>query len=113
MENYQTNKPLYSLTVGEYIELNRQLYMEFRPSNFPVQREDRNDLVDIQEASVITKLAVPTIYAKTSKNLIPFFKNNKKLMFKRSELIKWIESGRKKTVAEIKIEIENHKSNRK
>ena len=113
MEIYQTNKPLYSLTVGEYIELNKQILSEFQHSFLPVQKEERNDLVDIQEASNITKLAVPTIYAKTSKNLIPFYKNNKKLMFKRSELIKWIETGRKKTVAEIRMELEIGKTKRR
>jgi excisionase family DNA binding protein len=50
----------------------------------------RGDILSIIEASKFLNLAVTTIYEKTSKNLIPFFKRDKKLYFKKTELEEWL-----------------------
>jgi hypothetical protein len=39
--------------------------------------------------------------------LIPCYKNGKKLYFFEDELMQWISNGRKKTIDEIKAEIES------
>ena len=58
--------------------------------------EDENLLV-FEGALKLTGYAAPTLYAKTAKGEIPHYKKGRKLFFKRSELIKWIEEGRRKT----------------
>ena len=62
------------------------------------------EILDISGAAKFLNLAVPTIYGLTSSGKIPHFKQGKKLYFRKSELIAWIESGRVKTEAEIMAE---------
>jgi excisionase family DNA binding protein len=61
-------------------------------------------LINIQEAAALLNLAVATIYEKTSEKLIPHYKHGKKIMFKKSELLAWVESRRVKTIHEIRKE---------
>lgn len=61
------------------------------------KRKEINDIIDFGEALVLTGYAKPTLYAKTGKGEIPHFKKGRKLFFRRSELIQWIEEGRRKT----------------
>lgn len=71
--------------------------------------ETSNDgtLINIQEAAALLNLAVATIYEKTSEKLIPHYKHGKKIMFKKSELLAWVESRRVKTIHEIRKEAAN------
>jgi len=55
---------------------------------------DKPDLVFIDEAAEITGLKKSTIYLKSSKKEIPHMKRGRKLYFKRSELLEWIEKGK-------------------
>lgn len=66
--------------------------------------ESQSTLINIQEAAALLNLAVNTIYEKTSERLIPHYKHGKKVMFKKSELLAWVESGRVKTIHEIRKE---------
>ncbi|MBR09479.1 MAG: DNA-binding protein [Rickettsiales bacterium] len=54
-----------------------------------------------QEAADFLGDALATLYGRTSKNEIPFYKRGKKLYFKKSELIEWIEAGKCKTIDEL------------
>lgn len=65
-------------------------------NNLPEQ-----DLLNIQQASELVTLAVPTLYSKVSLKEIPFCKKGKRLYFSKSELLDWINSGRKETAFEI------------
>lgn len=53
--------------------------------------------IDIKEASEFLGEAIPTIYGRTSRLDIPFYKRGKKLYFKKSELTEWVEKGKSKT----------------
>lgn len=57
----------------------------------------------VELASELTGLRPQTIYKLTMKRAIPFNKpkGTKKLVFKESDIIKWIESGAVKTETEI------------
>jgi excisionase family DNA binding protein len=66
--------------------------------------ENQSTLINIQEAAALLNLAVATIYEKTSEKLIPHYKHGKKIMFKKSELLAWVESRRVKTIHEIRKE---------
>lgn len=68
--------------------------------------EDKDELLNIQEASRLLNLSIPTIYSKVSRKEIPVNKQGKRLYFYKHELTKWIKSGRVKTHLEIRNEIE-------
>lgn len=71
------------------------------------------DILSIEEAADFLNLAKPTVYSLTSRREIPFFKTGKKLYFKRSELLKWIEDGKKKTVRESAEEVLEYRAGRR
>lgn len=64
-----------------------------------------NELLTIEEASKLLKLAVATIYTKVCKNEIPVNKQGKRLYFCKTELLEWIKSGRVKTIDELQNEV--------
>lgn len=68
----------------------------------PEREEDR--LLNVREAARFLGDAVATLYGRTSKNEIPFYKRGKKVYFKKSELVAWIEQGRVKSQKEIQEE---------
>ncbi|WP_258102197.1 helix-turn-helix domain-containing protein [Marinoscillum pacificum] len=68
----------------------------------PEGEEDR--LLNVREAARFLGDAVATLYGRTSKNEIPFYKRGKKVYFKKSELLAWIEQGRVKSQKEIQEE---------
>ncbi|MDR6845562.1 helix-turn-helix domain-containing protein [Flavobacterium granuli] len=69
-------------------------------------RNIENDLLTIEEASKLLKLAVATIYTKVCKNEIPVNKQGKRLYFCKTELLDWVKSGRIKTIVEIQYDAE-------
>ena len=71
-----------------------------------VTGEDKDELLNIEEASKLLNLSVSTIYSKVCKREIPFNKQGKHIYFYRRELMIWIKSGRVKTYLEIKNDIE-------
>lgn len=66
------------------------------------EASDQVTLINIQEAAAYLNLAVATIYEKTSQRTIPHYKHGKKILFKKSELLAWVESRRVKTIHEIR-----------
>lgn len=72
--------------------------------------------IGIEEACRIIQKAKPTIYALVRKGLLPSYKRGKKLFFFEDELLEWIAKGRKKTIEDIRAEMEDRlysKSRRK
>ena len=68
--------------------------------------EDKEHILNIEEASKLLNLSVSTIYSKVSKREIPVNKQGKRIYFYRHELMQWIKSGRVKTYLEIQNDIE-------
>ena len=68
--------------------------------------ENKEELLNIQEASKLLNLSVSTIYSQVCKREIPVNKQGKRIYFYRHELMKWIKSGRVKTYFEIQNDIE-------
>lgn len=66
-----------------------------------VESKEQDDILTFEEMCSLLNIAKPTGYTKTSKGEIPHFKRGGKLYFKKSELITWIEEGRKKTSKDI------------
>lgn len=80
----------------------RELVEKSKPQSVEKRRP-----IEIDEACSFVKKAKPTIYALVRKGLIPCYKNGKKLYFFEDELMQWISNGKKKTIDEIKAEIES------
>jgi len=68
--------------------------------------ENKDEVLNIQEAAKLLDLSVSTIYSKVCKREIPVNKQGKRIYFYRHELMKWIKSGRIKTYLEIQNDIE-------
>lgn len=62
--------------------------------------------IGIEDACRIIQKAKPTIYALVRKGLLPSYKRGKKLFFFEEELLKWIAEGKKKTILDIRAEME-------
>lgn len=67
---------------------------------------ETDELLTISQAAKFLNLSIPTIYCKVSRKEIPVNKQGKRLYFYKSELANWIMTGRKKTIAEINLEVE-------
>ena len=62
--------------------------------------------IGIEAACRIIQKAKPTIYALVRKGLLPSYKRGKKLFFFEEELLEWIAKGKKKTILDIRAEME-------
>ena len=84
---------------------NRLSALHHESKNF----EDHDDdlPITIQEASELTKLAVPTIYGLVHKRKIPSYRRGKRLYFLKSELLAWIKAGRRSTIQELREDAQN------
>ena len=67
------------------------------------------DFLDVQQASVFLKLAVPTIYSMASRRQLVSYKRGKKLYFKKSELLQFIQTGRRSNMSEIREKARHYK----
>lgn len=97
-------------------ELKELIDQSIRSANLQTsQKEEKPEdrIFPIQEAAKFLDLAVPTVYGLTYRNKIPHFKKGKKLYFRESELIAWIESGRVKTREEIEARADLYVQNKK
>jgi len=54
----------------------------------------QNEFIDVVQAATLLNLAAATVYEKTSRKQLPHYKKGKKIMFKKSELVEWMESGK-------------------
>ena len=87
-------KPLFSLTVDEFISLQKTLGKENSlDSKFP-------EIMNIDLAASFTGYRKSTLYRKTCKNEIPFYRQGSRVLFKRTDLETWLLSDKQETVKE-------------
>ncbi len=98
----ENNRPLYSLTVGEYIELQKAIQTDILQKNATV--EQNKDLLNIQEAADYLQMSVATLYTFNSRKKIPFCRVTGKVFYRRSVLDIWLASGERKTTAQLRRE---------
>jgi len=70
--------------------------------------KEEDDLTDFKGMLKILNIAESTGYAKTSSGEIPHFKKGRKLLFRKSELIQYIESGKRKSTKDIDLIAEQY-----
>lgn len=59
------------------------------------------EILDIKKTAEFLLLTVPTIYGLVQKRTIPYYKQGKRLYFRKDELQKWITGSRRMTIYEI------------
>jgi len=75
-----------------------------RQSSKPDSDQERSlnsSFLTVSEAAKFLGLAVQTIYGLVSRKKLPYYKRQKRVYFKKSDLIFWLESGRHLTREEI------------
>jgi excisionase family DNA binding protein len=50
-----------------------------------------NEILNVREASELTRLSVATVYAYVARRKLPHLKVGAKLLFRRSDLEKWLD----------------------
>ena len=68
-----------------------------------LEERHHNEVIylNIEEASQFIKMKKTSIYQLVYQRKIPFYKRGKILLFKKSELVQWIENERKETLEEL------------
>jgi predicted DNA-binding transcriptional regulator AlpA len=112
MEN--DKRLLITLTVGEFVELNKSLTREVNlsPSNLQKHGINKPDIIYVDQAVTLTGYTKKTIYTKVSRLEIPVVSFGRPLTFSRKELNQWIKKGRP-SVAETKADKFMNKKERK
>ena len=94
-------KPLTYNELPEAVSeiLRRVCLIESSLLSLPVD-EPKDELLNAKQAAEFIQKALPTLYGLVSKRKIPHLKKGKHLMFHRSELLEYLNSGRRKTAEE-------------
>ncbi|MDO9253906.1 MAG: helix-turn-helix domain-containing protein [Bacteroidales bacterium] len=76
-----------------------------------LEPDDYSSIFDLEEAAKYIKLAKNSLYAMTSKRIIPHYKQGKHLYFRKDELDQWINIG-KVTVDDFEAAANNYRAYR-
>lgn len=98
------------MTKEEFKALLKDSLME-AVAELKLQSDSQDPVMNAQQAAAFLNVEIATIYEKTSKKLIPHYKQGKKLLFKKSELVAWVESARVSTVDDIRAEVNRYLQN--
>jgi predicted DNA-binding transcriptional regulator AlpA len=74
------------------------------------QKSGQDSFLGVDEAASFLGIAKATLYGKCSKLMVPHFKQGKKLYFRQSELSKYLQSGKRKTIQDIQNQVNNQLS---
>lgn len=100
----QTNVTFETMPQAVSVLLSKVENLERFILNKP-QTPEQPELMTAKQAALLLNLSVYTLYTKVSKRELSSIKQGKQLRFKRSELLAYIESGRRKTQTEIESEV--------
>jgi len=94
------SKPLYSLTVGEYIDLSKEAFAQeakrlLADTNHNSNRsKSNNDIIFIDEVKELTGYKDSTIYSKVCRFEMPVISKRRPLTFSRNDIINWLKEGK-------------------
>ena len=99
----QEQKPLYSLTIEEFITLTKKLIAEAISGNKEENSQSKNDIKPSDEEFTILELTKFLRCTKVSihnyKKLgMPFYRIGRKLLFKKAEVLNFMKTLRHKRV---------------
>ncbi len=78
-----------------------------------ISSNGQDDLMTVPQAAVFLSLSIPTIYGLLHRKELPAMKRAKRVYFKRSELLQYLEQGKKKTLEEIEREANSFSSGKR
>ena len=93
-------KPLYSLTVGEFMDLNKQVFAsegEKLINNYhknPAYNSSVSDIIFIDEVEKLTDYKKSTIYSKVCRFEMPVISKRRPLTFSRNDIVNWLKEGK-------------------
>ena len=96
-----TELKVISLNDADLLDLIKKGVREALNEIQPERSAPADELLDLSAAAQFLMIAEQTLYTHTSQRKIGFLKKGKKLYFRRNDLEKWLESGRRKSVEEI------------
>jgi excisionase family DNA binding protein len=73
-------------------------------SNLKSQGNTLNEFMTIEELSASINMPKPTIYALCSKAKIPHIKKAKRLLFSKTDIVLWLNEGKRKTQEQLQAE---------
>lgn len=73
-----------------------------RVETSPPNRDKEDEFLNVRGTCEFLGVAEPTLYAYSASRKLTSYKRGKKLYFKKSELIQWIQSGRRSNVTELR-----------
>ena len=94
------SKPLYSLTVGEYIDLSKEAFAQeakklLNSTDGTSGRSKSNsDIIFVEEVQQLTGYKKSTIYSKVCRFEIPIISKRRPLTFSRTDIIDWLKAGK-------------------
>jgi hypothetical protein len=100
MENFNYNP--FQEIINELREVKDLISKQ---NSVQVKEEPEADIIDVYGASKMIHLTPATIYNKVNRKEIPYFKTGGKLYFSKKALLLYIKEGRKKTLEEIRAEV--------
>jgi excisionase family DNA binding protein len=59
-----------------------------------VENNQKAEVLSADQAAEFLHIAKQTLYSLTSRRKIPFYKNGKKILFRRGDLEEWLNSGK-------------------
>ncbi len=83
---------LASLSV-QIAQISKDIAVLTRNISLESSNQETEVFIGIDEACALVHLAKPTIYKLAQKRLIPHYKPSKELLFRKTELIKWVEDS--------------------
>ncbi|RYM34823.1 DNA-binding protein [Brumimicrobium glaciale] len=98
----QNKRPIFSLSVEEYVELHKSLQQEYKYLHLEPEKveESKPDIIYSDEAAELTNYTKSTLYTKVSRGELPRISSRRPLTFSRAQLTKWMLKGRP-TVADM------------
>lgn len=70
-------------------------------ANLKNKKDQREEILNAEQAAAHLHIAKQTLYTLTSKRKVPFYKNGKKILFRRGDLDDWLNKGKQREFSRI------------
>ena len=72
------------------------------------ENNQKAEVLNAEQAAEFLHIAKQTLYSLTSRRKIPFYKNGKKILFRRGDLEEWLNSGKYEQISKIEKDARNY-----
>jgi predicted DNA-binding transcriptional regulator AlpA len=94
------SKPLYSLTVGEYIDLSKEAFAQeakkllANNDGISGKLNSNSDIIFVDGVQQLTGYKKSTIYSKVCRFEMPVISKRRPLTFSRTDILNWFKNGK-------------------